>query len=70
MSSDPVLLKLNEIAEKVTRIETSLFPDGPLQPGRLAALETKVAALEGWRNTLVGGWFVLSAGLARKFLGH
>jgi len=69
----PILLKLNEIGERITRIETALYPDEG-QPSRLTELEHRTATLEGWRNYTMGALAVLGAGLgtaARKlWWGH
>jgi hypothetical protein len=64
-----VLDKLDELGTKITRIEGALYPD-PGQPSRITQLEQSVSALQGWRNTLVGAWVVISAGLGLVVRKH
>ncbi len=63
-----ILDKLDAMAADVAQIKGALWPDEG-QPSRITEAEHRLDKLEGWRNYLVGGWAVLSAGLLH-YLKH
>ena len=60
MDYEPIDVYLNDIKDRITRIETILNRELPDIKDQLRALNGRTRSLENWRNYMLGGMAIVT----------